>query len=134
MISLGLRLITSQVGCFSTFCSLSSLEKIGVSRMPRRIHRPTPTRIRLRKNGTRQPQVRNWSPESAEKPRNARLARNNPHGTPNCGHEATNPRWCAVRVHSMASSTEPPHSPPTPTPWMKRSTVRITAPQMPMVS
>ena len=42
-----------------------------------------------------------------------------PQGTPNCGHEATRPRWPWVRDHSIASSTEPPHSPPTPMPWMR---------------
>ncbi len=34
----------------------------------------------------------------------------------------------------MASSTEPPHSPPTPMPWIARSTVKSTAPQMPIES
>ena len=80
----------------------------------------------------RQPQARNWSPDQALKPSTARLARNSPQGTPNCGHEATSPRWPWVRDHSIASSTEPPHSPPTPMPWSARSTVRITAPQMPI--
>ena len=42
------------------------------------------------------------------------------------------PRCLLVRAHSIASSTEPPHSPPTPIPWMKRRTVRMTAPQMPI--
>src|SRR5437764_6909109 len=58
------------------------------------------------------------------------LARNRPTGTPNCGQLAIRPRlprW----PHSIESSTEPPHSPPTPTPWMKRITVRMTAPPDP---
>ena len=59
---------------------------------------------------------------------------NKPQGTPNCGHEATRPRWLCVRDHSIASSTEPPHSPPTPMPWIARSTVNRTAPQMPIDS
>ncbi len=59
---------------------------------------------------------------------------NNPQGTPNCGHEATKPRDWLVRAHSIDINTEPPHSPPTPIPWMKRRTVRMTAPQMPMLA
>jgi hypothetical protein len=55
-------------------------------------------------------------------------------GTPNCGQDAISPRERSLRAHSIDISTEPPHSPPTPTPWMNRSTVRITAPQMPMLS
>jgi hypothetical protein len=39
-----------------------------------------------------------------------------------------------VRAHSIASSTEPPHSPPTPIPWIKRMIVKITAPQMPIAA
>ena len=57
-----------------------------------------------------------------------------PAGTPNCGHEAMKPRLPWVRDHSMAISTEPPHSPPAPMPWKTRSTVSSTAPQMPMLS
>ena len=64
----------------------------------------------------------------------ARFASNSPAGPPNCGHEVMKPRCLLVRAHSIASSTEPPHSPPTPTPWMKRMIVRITAPQIPIDS
>ncbi len=87
----------------------------------------------LRKNGMRQPQTANASPgASALKPRTAMLAKKRPAGTPNCGHEAMSPRRWFVFAHSIESSTEPPHSPPTPTPWMKRSTERMTAPQIPI--
>ena len=82
----------------------------------------------------RQPQARNCSPDIWLKASTARLARNSPHGTPNCGQEAMKPREPSVRAHSIDISTEPPHSPPTPMPWMKRRTVRMTAPQMPMLS
>jgi hypothetical protein len=37
--------------------------KIGVSTMPSRIHRPIPAMTRLSQNGTRHPQLRNWSPD-----------------------------------------------------------------------
>ena len=102
--------------------------------MPSRIQRPTATSTRLSANGTRQPQARKASPDIWLKASTARLARNRPQGTPNCGHDAINPRDLSSRAHSIDISTEPPHSPPTPTPWMKRSTVRSTAPQMPMLA
>jgi predicted ATPase len=68
----------------------------------------------LRKKGTRHPQLRNWSPEIALNANTARFARKNPAGAPNWGQEAINPRWAFERAHSIASSTEPPHSPPSP--------------------
>ena len=129
---MGCRRITSSIGVRSTLFSASSFEKIGVSRMPSRIQSPIATRIRLRKNGTRQPQLRNASPDIWEKARTARLARNRPHGTPNCGQEAMKPRDSLPRAHSIESSTEPPHSPPMPMPCRARSTVRMMAPQTPM--
>ena len=55
-------------------------------------------------------------------------------GAPNCGHEVMKPRFLLVCAHSIASSTAPPHSPPTPMPWIRRSSVRMTAPQMPIES
>ncbi len=64
----------------------------------------------------RQPQTKNWSPEIALKAKTARLASNSPAGAPNCGQEAIKPRCELVRAHSIDSSTEPPHSPPTPIP------------------
>ncbi len=39
-----------------------------------------------------------------------------------------------VRAHSIDISTEPPHSPPTPIPCNVRKTVRITAPQTPILA
>ncbi len=73
----------------------------------------------------RQPQLMKASPDIWLKERTARLAMNRPDGTPNCGHEATSPRWPVWRAHSIDNSTEPPHSPPTPMPWSVRSTVRM---------
>ena len=86
------------------------------------------------RNWTRQPQARNWSPDISLNARTAMFARNSPHGAPNCGQEAINPRLLLVRAHSIASNTEPPHSPPTPTPWMKRRRIMMTAPQTPICS
>jgi hypothetical protein len=83
-------------------------------------------------NGTRQPQVTKSSPAQRLNAKMARFDNSKPHGTPNCGHDAINPRWFCVRDHSIASSTEPPHSPPTPMPWNTRRTVSRIAPQIPM--
>ena len=132
MISLGCFLITSRIGAFSILLVSRSFWNTGVSRMPSRIHRPIPTRMIDSANGTRQPQTRNSSPDHALKTATAKVDNRSPQGTPNCGHEATRPRWPCVRDHSIASSTEPPHSPPTPMPWIARSTVSSTAPQMPI--
>ena len=39
------------------------------------------------------------------------------------------PRFLLVHAHSIDKTTEPPHSPPPPTPWMKRKATSATAPQ-----
>ena len=72
--------------------------------------------------------------EPTERPTPRTFARNNPAGAPNCGQAERKPRFLSVRAHSIASRTEPPHSPPTPMPWTRRMTVSSTAPQMPMLS
>ena len=61
----------------------------------------------LRKNGTRQPQIRNPSPAIGLTTSTAKFART-PAGAPNCGHDATNPRCSFVRAHSIESSTNRP--------------------------
>ena len=88
----------------------------------------------LIKNGICYPQTKNWSPEIALKTSTATFPKSNPAGPPNCGHEVINPRCLFVRAYSIASSTDPPHSPPTPTPWIKRMIVRMTAPQIPITA
>src|SRR5437899_7074406 len=93
MISFGCFLKTSMIGAFSIFLLSRSCWNTGVSRMPSRIHSPTPTRIIESAKGIRQPQVRNWSPDIWLNARIARFARNRPHGTPNCGQDATNPQF-----------------------------------------
>src|ERR1700722_6038011 len=62
----------------------------------------------LSRNGMRQPQTRNWSPEMRLKTSTATFASSNPAGPPNCGHEVMKPRCLLVRAHSIESSTEPP--------------------------
>src|ERR1700730_12615655 len=84
----------------------------------------------LSQNGTRHPQSRNWSPEIQLNSSTITLARNSPAGPPHCGHEVIKPRSALVLAHSIALSVAPPPSPPTPTPCMRRTIVRITAPQM----
>ena len=103
-------------------------------KIPSRIHRPTATITMLIRNGRRHPQTRNWSPDNQLKIRTAEFARKNPAGAPNCGQDAMKPRCLLARAHSIASSTEPPHSPPTPMPWTRRMNVSRTAPQMPMLA
>jgi hypothetical protein len=88
----------------------------------------------LIQKGTRQPQTKNWSPDMVLKISTATLAKNSPAGPPHCGQDVINPRWEFVLAHSIAINVAPPHSPPIPMPWMKRTTVRITAPQIPIVS
>src|SRR5205085_12034756 len=68
-------------------------------------------------------------PEISLNASTAKFARNNPAGTPNCGQDATNPRCALLLVHSIDSSTEPPHSPPTPTPWpqLDRKSTRLNS-------
>src|SRR5215475_1578258 len=63
---------------------------------------------RLSRNGMRQPQTKNWSPEMRLNTSTAIFASSNPAGPPSCGHEAMKPRCLLVRAHSIASSTEPP--------------------------
>jgi hypothetical protein len=96
--------------------------------------RPIAAMTMLRRKGIRHPQTRNWSPENQLKNSTARFARNSPAGPPNCGQAARKPRFLLVRAHSIASNTEPPHSPPTPIPWIRRIITKRTAPQMPMLS
>ena len=80
--------MTSRIGAFSTFLLSRSCWNTGVSRMPSRIHRPTPTRMIDSANGMRQPQTRKSSPVvQALNARTARFDSNSPQGTPNCGHD-----------------------------------------------
>jgi len=63
MTSFGWRLRTSTTGARATRSSAITCRKIGVSRIPSRIHNPIPTMTRLSQKGTRHPQLRNWSPD-----------------------------------------------------------------------
>ena len=134
MISFGCWRITVIAGVFSMRFSDAMRLKVGDSSTPSRIQSPTPISTTDIRKGMRQPQVRNASPDHALKASTARLAVNSPAGTPIWGQDAARPRLVLLPAHSMDISTDPPHSPPTPTPWMKRSAVRMIAPQMPIVA
>ena len=54
-----------------------------------------------------------------------------PIGTPNCGQLPSQPLRLRL-PHSIAISTDPPHSPPTPMPWQARRITRITAAHRPI--
>src|ERR671917_1751392 len=74
---------------------------------------PTAMRITLRRNGTRQPQVRSASPERDDIRAKAPVPSTRPAGTPICGQLALRPRLRSGAC-STAMSTAPPHSPPRP--------------------
>ena len=76
----------------------------------------------------RQPQLRNSSSESPDTARNARFDVSTPTGTPNWAKLPYRARR-RDEACSVAMSTAPPHSPPTPKPCTRRSsTSRIGAP------
>ena len=56
-----------------------------------------------------------------------------PIGTPTCGQLPMKPRRFGL-PHSMHSVTEPPHSPPTPIPWIRRSRTSSVGAQKPSVA
>ena len=132
--SFGCLRITSRTGWRASFLPADRAANFGVSRIPIRMYRPTPTRTMLRRNGIRQPHAKNDSPDILLNSSTTKVARKRPTGRPSCGIDAMKPRYLSVRPHSIASSTEPPHSPPTPMPWTKRSTVSAIAPQIPMTA
>ena len=76
----------------------------------------------LARNGTRQPQVSKLSPVRLLIHLTMPVDSSSPIGTPTCGQLAAKPRR-RCEPHSMDSSTEPPHSPPTPMPCRTRSRV-----------
>ena len=105
----------------------------GLSNTFNRTYSPTATSSRLARNGTRQPQVRKSSPVVEDINCTIAVDSSSPSGTPSCGQLAMKPRRLRD-PHSMASSTEPPHSPPTAMPCSSRSTVSSTGATMPMAA
>ncbi|MNH24531.1 hypothetical protein D3C79_844700 [compost metagenome] len=106
----------------------------GVSSSFRRTYRPTMTRAALSRNGMRQPQLRNCSSVSSmARVRNRPLAARKPIEGPNCGNMPNQARL-PLGAFSVASSAAPPHSPPKPRPWPKRSTQSRIGAQAPILS
>src|ERR1700716_2417302 len=85
----------------------------------------------LSRNGIRQPQITKLEPVAALVAATTSVDVNRPAGTPNCGQLARKP-FRLVLPHSIDIRTEPPHSPPTPSPWHVRRTTSITAAEMPI--
>src|SRR6516162_11562768 len=52
--------------------------KTGVSRIPSRIHNPTPTMTMLIRNGMRQPHTRNWSPRKPAEDQHGQISQEEP--------------------------------------------------------
>ena len=92
-----------------------------------------PTRIRLPRNGIRQAHALNASGKDSAIAVIAPVPSSSPIGTPICGQLPIRPRRRCL-PHSMESSTEPLHSPPTATPCTSRSTTSRMGAAMPMVA
>ena len=111
------RMTSARGRCTTALRSLTSANS-GLSMTRSRTYSPTPTSSRLTRNGTRQPQVRNSGPVVRDITWTIAVDSSRPSGTPSCGQLAMKPRrW--REPHSIASSTDPPHSPPTATPCSK---------------
>ena len=96
------------------------------------MNRPTPTRIALARNGTRQPHAMNAaSLVIACTSAKTAVESSRPAGTPICGHEPKKPRR-PFGACSTDISTAPPHSPPTPMPCAKRRTTSRIGARMPI--
>ena len=87
----------------------------------------------LNRKGSRQPQVSNEPPIVWVSSETAPVESSRPIGTPTCGQLPMKPRRLGL-PHSMHSVTEPPHSPPTPIPWIRRSRTSSVGAQKPSVA
>ena len=88
--------------------------------MVRRTYKPTNTSAALARNGSRHPNAKNCASVShRESNRNTPPERKNPSGAPNCGNMPYQARFPGG-AFSIASSTAPPHSPPSPIPCPNR--------------
>jgi hypothetical protein len=86
----------------------------------------------LKRNGSRQPQVSKELPIVWVSSETAPVDSSRPIGTPTCGQLPMKPRRLGL-PHSMHSVTEPPHSPPTPIPWISRNRTSRVGAQKPRV-
>ena len=118
----GARVISSHAGIRATPSLFVEATNSGVSSMLTRIHTATPTSRIEARNGSRQPQVRNASPDHTDAAVTAAVESRVPIGEPTCTIEAIS----GLRrgsTYSMAISVAPPHSPPVAMPCSTRSTV-----------
>ena len=90
------------------------------------------TSTRLARNGIRQAQALNASGAPSAITVIIPVPSSSPIGTPICGQLAISPRRFCL-PHSMDSSTEPLHSPPTATPCSTRSTTSRMGAATPIV-
>ena len=104
----------------------------GVSITFSRTHRPMATSTRLARNGIRQAHALNASGAASAMAVIIPVPSSSPIGTPICGQLAISPRLFCL-PHSMDSSTEPLHSPPTATPCSTRSTTSRMGAATPIV-
>ncbi len=93
-----------------------------------------PTSTAEIRNATRQPQDSNCSSVSATaSTARVALASRLPAGGPICAADAQKPRFLGS-PYSLDSSTAPPHSPPTPTPWANRRMTSAIGASTPMAA
>lgn len=108
----------------------------GLSATLRRTNRPTASSTMLSRNGTRQPQARNWSSGRPETRVTIPADSTEPSGAPSMvklDHMPRRPLW----VRSACSTTmrvAPPHSPPMAMPCTTRSVTSRTGAHTPMAS
>ena len=82
----------------------------------------------------RQPNAKNCSSVShAESSRKMPPEKKKPTGAPSCGNMPYHARLPGG-AFSIASSTAPPHSPPSPRPWPKRQSASSSGAATPIVS
>ena len=110
----------------------TSWANIGVSSTFSRTHRPMATSTRLARNGIRQAHALNASGKPRAITVIIPVPSSSPIGTPIWGQLAIRPRLFCL-PHSMDSSTEPLHSPPTATPCSTRSTTSRMGAATPIV-
>ena len=94
---------------------------------------PTNTSTALARNGTRHPTRKNLRvgrPAREQQEHRARAARSRC-GAPSCGNMPYHARLPGG-AFSIASSTAPPHSPPSPRPWPKRHNASSSGAAMPI--
>jgi len=124
---------TCKTGRLTTAFSRFICPNAGLSSTRSRTYNPMATRTMLARNGTRQPQVSNEGPATELNSLTMPVDSSSPTGTPTCGQLAMKPRQRCL-PHSIDSSTEPPHSPPTPMPCRTRRTTSRKAAVTPSVA